>query len=175
MVLILLLAPVLLEPVDQLLEGRVVLLVEVEAARPHLYELFNHALFWNVAEHDILRVVWQDGKPVGDASWVVLLLLFEFELELLVSFHVGELGVAAYLTHEAVARDDVPLNNLVEALKVGLVADLEAIADDCALLLVNLRDVNVHEMAMLPEPPGQGDAILTARRWTEEELSLAIL
>lgn len=80
MMLILLFSPVLLEPVNKLLEGCVVLLMEVESLWTHLDELLDNPLFWNVPKHYVLWVSWQDGKSVWDSGRVLLLLFLKLRL-----------------------------------------------------------------------------------------------
>jgi len=59
-------APVVLEPVDQALEGRVDVSVEAEALRVDTDELLHNVIFWHVDQHDVLGVVADHTKAVGD-------------------------------------------------------------------------------------------------------------
>ena len=76
------LLPVLLEPIDELLEWDMVFVMEEEAFRAHLDEFLHHLFFGHIDEHDVLRVVWKDGKPIWDSARLFLLLIFETLLEL---------------------------------------------------------------------------------------------
>lgn len=58
MSLIKVLLPVLLKPVDQLLEWHMMLIMEEEALRATLYELLHNLFFGHVAKHDMLGIVW---------------------------------------------------------------------------------------------------------------------
>lgn len=77
MTLVVVRPPVVLEPVDKHLERNVVRLVEVEAFRANLDKLFANFLFGHVAEYNMLWVCWKDCKSIGNATRLLLLLLFE--------------------------------------------------------------------------------------------------
>lgn len=80
--------PLILEPVHKHLEGSQILLVEVEAHRSHLDELLDHAFARHISEHDVLLVVGQDSKAVGNTGFVRCFLVFELLLELFPLFTV---------------------------------------------------------------------------------------
>jgi len=80
MVLILLFPPVLLEPVNQLLERCMVLLMEVESLRSYFDELFDNSLLWNVSKYNVLRVGWQDSESIRNSSGILFLLFFKLRL-----------------------------------------------------------------------------------------------
>ena len=73
--LVLLRAPVVLEPVDEHLEGNMIGSVEVEALWSDLDELLQHFLLRHVTKHDVLWVRLQDGKTVGDSTRLLFFLL----------------------------------------------------------------------------------------------------
>ena len=95
-----------------------VLVVEVEAARAHLDELFHHTFIRHVAKHDILWVVRKDCKPVRDARWVLLFLLFQLLFELFVRLGVREFRMSRDFTNKTIAWYDVSFNNFAQAFKV---------------------------------------------------------
>lgn len=72
--MILMRAPVSLEPVDQNLERHVIHIVEVKAFGSNFDELLENFLFWHIAQYDILRVGRQDGEAIRNTSWLFLLL-----------------------------------------------------------------------------------------------------
>ena len=78
MSLVEILLPVLLEPIDELLEWDVVFVMEEEAFRAHLDEFFHHLFFRHIDKHDVLRIVWKDGKPIWYSARFFLLLIFWF-------------------------------------------------------------------------------------------------
>jgi hypothetical protein len=80
--------PLILEPVHKHLEGSQILLVEVEAHRSHLDELLDHAFARHISEYDVLLVVGQDSKAVGNTGFVRCFLVFELLLELFPLFTV---------------------------------------------------------------------------------------
>jgi hypothetical protein len=82
---------VLLEPVDKLHERSQVLLVEVVASGTHLDELFDHLVLGNIGQHDVLLVLWQNGKAVGNAALVRILLFFEALFQVLPAISVTPL------------------------------------------------------------------------------------
>ena len=61
--------------------------------------------------------------------------------------------MANNLTNQTVAWNYVPLNDLAQTFEVIVVADDECVSNGSALLFVSLHDINVDEMAILPELP----------------------
>ena len=57
----------LLEPVDHVLEGVVVLVVEEVAPWLDLDELLHQLSLWNVGQDDVLRIFVEDCELVGNA------------------------------------------------------------------------------------------------------------
>ena len=57
--------------------------VEVETFGPHLDVLLQDLLPRHVAENDVLWVDRQDGKAIGNAARIFLLLLLQASLEIL--------------------------------------------------------------------------------------------
>jgi len=78
--------------------------------------------------------------------------------------------VADDLTNKSVAWNNVSLNYLTQTLEVVVVADDKSATDCRAFRLVALNDVDV-DVVVFPELPGQRDAILAARRRSEEEVA----
>ena len=74
------------------------------------------------------------------------------------------------LAHQPVAWDDVALNDFSQALKVVVVANDESASDCGTRLLVSLDNVDV-DVVILPELPGECDAILAPCRRSEEEIT----
>jgi len=130
-----------------------VFFVEVKSFGTHFNELFHDSFFWHVSEYDVLRVRWQDGKPVRDSGRVVFLLFFEFLLEIFKRLSVRELGMADNFANKAITWDDISLNNLIQTFKVIVIANDQCVANSCAFLLFPLHDIDVDEMAILPEFP----------------------
>lgn len=98
-------------------------IVEVEALGSHLNVLFQHLLSRHVAEDDVLRVDRQDGKAIGDAARILLLLLFQASLKIFKGLCIGEFLVAHDVSDQTIARDDIALDNLSQAFEVVVVAD----------------------------------------------------
>lgn len=69
--------------------------------------------------------------------------------------------MANYLTNQTVAWNYVSLNDLTQAFEVIVVANDECVSNRSALLFVPLHDINVDEMAILPELPCERDSIFT--------------
>jgi len=61
--------------------------------------------------------------------------------------------MANNLTNQTVAWNYVPLNDLAQTFEVIVVPDDECVTNGSALLFVPLHDINVDEMAILPELP----------------------
>lgn len=144
-------APVVLEPVDQVLERSVALVVEVEAFRPDFDELFDNFLTRNVRKHDVLRVLRQNRETVRNALRLLFLLFSHSFLELFISLSVQKLGVAGHFADKTVAWDDVALDDFTQVVE-RVVADQQAFTNGCTLWLVLLSDVDVHKM-LLEELP----------------------
>jgi hypothetical protein len=73
----------LLEPIDHVLEGIVVLVVEEVASWFHLDELLYELLLGNVGQDNVLWILVEDCELVWDARGIFLLLLLECLLELI--------------------------------------------------------------------------------------------
>ena len=144
--------------------------MEVETFRANLNELFEHFLFGNVAENDMLRVDWQNGETIGDTARFLLFLFFQTSFKVLERLRVGKLLVADHISNQSIARDYVPFDDLSETLEVVIVADDQSATDGRSLLLVSLNDIDMH-VVVFPELPGERDAILTTGRWPEEEIA----
>ena len=168
--LVLCCAPVVFEPVDQKLEWHVVGVMEVKTFGPNLDELFENLLFRNVANDDMLRVDWQNGKSVRNSTWFFLLFLFQSRLEVFKCFGIRKLLVTNNISHEPIAWNDVALDDFSKTLKVVVVADDQRAANSCTWLLISLNDIDVHVM-ILPEFPSESDALLTSSRWPEKEIT----
>ena len=168
--LVVLCPPVVLEPVNQGLERRVVRLVEVETSWSHLDEFFEDFVARNVTQHDVLWVSRQNGKSVRNPAGVFLLFLLQAGFKVLKRLGIRELLVTNNLSHKPVARNDVALDDFSQTLELVVVADGENAADSCSWLLVALVDVDVH-VVVFPEFPRERDAIFTASRRSEEEVT----
>ena len=78
--------------------------------------------------------------------------------------------MADNLTNETIARNDVALYDLTKTFEVVVIADDQSATNGCTWLLFSLNDVDV-DVVVLPELPGQGNAILTSCRRSEEEIA----
>ena len=74
------------------------------------------------------------------------------------------------LTHQPGAWDDIAFNDFSQAFEVVVVADDESASDCGAWLLVSLDNVDV-DVVILPELPGESDAILAPCRRSEEKIT----
>ena len=81
-------APVVLEPIDQHLEWSLVLLMEVESFRSDLDEFLQDLLLWHVTENDVLRVSWKNGKAIWNSLRCLFLLFLQSLLHVLKCFSV---------------------------------------------------------------------------------------
>ena len=115
--------PVLLEPIDKILEWDQILHVEMEASWSHLDELLEHLVFGDIGKHDVLWVGWQDSKPVWDPTWSFFLLFLKAGLKVFIAVGVQELGVGHNFSDVPVAWNDVPFDDLSQALKLVIVDD----------------------------------------------------
>lgn len=144
--------------------------MEQESSRLHFYELFDKALAWNVAKHDIIRIVRQHGKLVGNLRGRLRLLLLECRVHLLNALARRELRMQCHLPDMPIADEDVPLNDLLQRIVV-FILDFEAGADACTWRLVVLLDVNVDDDVVV-EFPGECQHVVALRRWPEVELTV---
>ena len=99
MLLVVICAPVVFEPVDEQLKRHVIRVMEVESLRPHLDELFKHFVLWHVAHDYVLRVDRQNGKAVRNSARLFLFLLFETRFKILERLRIGKLLVANDIPH----------------------------------------------------------------------------
>ena len=51
--------------------------MELVSSRLDFYKLFNHFVLWDVAQNHVLRVFFEDGESVGNASGVFLFLFLK--------------------------------------------------------------------------------------------------
>lgn len=123
MSLVLMGAPVSLEPVNQNLEGYVIHIVEVEAFGSDLDELLENFLFWHIAQYDILRVGRQDGEAIRNASWLFLLLFLQSSLKIFKCLRVREFLMTNDFSYKTVAGNDVAFDDFSQALKVVITAN----------------------------------------------------
>ena len=163
----------LLEPVDHVLEGVVVLVVEEVASGLDLDELPHQLFLRDVGHDDVLRILVEDCELVGDARGVLLLLLLDCMLKLLQVLAPQEFWVLYDLPKRTVARSDVPLDDLLQVV-VGLVANPQLCADVCSDGLLLLGDIDVHDVAFV-ELPGESEMISSSRRWPEVKLAVVLL
>lgn len=109
-------AELLLEPVDHVLEGVVILVMEEVASRFDLDELLDHLFLWDVAKNYVLRVLVEDGKPVRDPGVVFSLLLLDSQFKLIIALALQELRMIGDFPQGPVARSEIPLDNLLKIL-----------------------------------------------------------
>jgi len=121
-------AVVLLKPVEEQLEEREVLVVEVKALGSHLDELLQDFLFGHISQDDVLGVLGQNSATVWDLRRLLFLFLFKTFFKLFKALRVAELGVLVDFTNKTVARNDVPLNDFSYIFEV-VVRDDQAVAD----------------------------------------------
>lgn len=150
--------PLIFEPIDQVNERSQILLVEVEASRSDLDELFDHLLSWNISEHEMLLVLGQNGEPIWNTAFVGVLLIFQLLFEVFPLLSVGPLRRLGYFTHQTVARDNIPFDNFTQVVEV-LIGNHETLADRSTWHLLKLSDVDVNKL-LARELPSQGDCIL---------------
>ena len=168
--LVLLRAPVVLKPIDQHLEWLVVRIVEVEAARSNLNELLQDLLFWNIAKNDVLRVGCQDSEAVRNSTWLLTLFFFQPSFKIFKGLSIREFLMTNNFANQSVARDDVALYNLSQALKIVIIADDESATNRSTLHLILFEDVAVNVMT-LPELPSERDPVFASSRRSEEEIT----
>jgi len=123
MSLVLMRAPVSLEPIDQDLEGHVVHIVEVKAFGSDFDELLENFLFGHIAQYDILRVGRQDGEAVRNTSWLLLLLFLQSSLKIFEGLSVREFLMTDNFSNKTIAGNDVALDDFSQALKVVVTAN----------------------------------------------------
>lgn len=88
----------LLEPVDHVLEGVVVLVMEEVASRLDFDELFYHFSARQVDQDHVLRILVQDRESVRDLVLVLCLLSFHYLLDFLQILALLELRVLDHFT-----------------------------------------------------------------------------
>jgi len=116
--LVLTASELLLKPVDHVLEGVVELVVEEEATRFDLDELFDDFFLGNVGDDDELRVLFKDSKAVRDLGVVFLLLVLNHLLEIFETLTISsKLGMLSDFSDKSVAWSDVSFLDLMKVFE----------------------------------------------------------
>ena len=62
---------ILFKPIDQTLEGEMILLVEIKSSGLYFYELSNNFFFRNVCKNNVLWIFIQNYEPIRDLIHIV--------------------------------------------------------------------------------------------------------
>jgi hypothetical protein len=106
----------LLEPVDHVLEGVVVLVMEKVTSWLHFDEFTYQVLLWDVSHDHVLRILVRYGKSVWNSGAVFLLLLLQGFFEIIITNAFQEFWMLKNFSDGSIARCDVSLDNLLEVL-----------------------------------------------------------
>ena len=154
------LAPIIFKPVDHLLERIVANFMEVESFRTNPNEFLDHFLLWLIRKNDMLRIVSQNGKTIGNSCWLFDLLIFDYGFKLLIGVTFYEFGVSNHISHQTIARNDIPFNNFSQRIKLVVTYD-KSRTNNGPFRLIELLNVNVHKI-LLPKFPSQRDLVLSS-------------
>lgn len=134
-----------------------------------LDELSDKVLARNVAQHDVARVVLEDGKLVGNDIGLISLLHFESNLHVVDGGgRAHELRIVENLSDQSVARQNEALLDVGETLVLLALHD-ESVAHHICRTPVVLFYLKVLE-TIVEELPGEGELVLVSRR-PEHEVS----
>ena len=105
----------------------------------------------------MLRILLQYSKPIRNLLRLVLLLLSEACLKLFLGMTLLKLRVANSISKTSVARDDVPVDNFLQAFKL-LVTDDQDVSNRRSSRLITLLNVHVDNVVSV-ELPSQSDVV----------------